>query len=268
MLIYLFVEPEPGERAECLLALWPFLLMVSFVLALLSVVRRRGIALVLPFMLIGTVNGAFLSQQLWGSTYAVWPLFMLLFADTNSALSPALKDRTGWKTVSLTAVVAISMLVSGGLYVLSHERLNYANLSEGVITRSSLAALKGLSVRGAWLPQFEELLRFSEREIPWQDGILMIPGEDLFYYSSGRHPRFPVLMFDHTVNPYSPEEILQLSRARDIRWLIVKRELQLQEDPVEHKERLLELLRHDFQPVKSLGNYDVYRKISSGSSSG
>jgi hypothetical protein len=75
-------------------------------------------------------------------------------------------------------------------------------------------------------------------------------------------------MFDHTVNPYSPEEILQLSRARDIRWLIVKRELQLQEDPVEHKERLLELLRHDFQPVKSLGNYDVYRKISSGSSSG
>jgi hypothetical protein len=124
MLIYLFVEPEPGERAECLLALWPFLLMVSFILALLSVGRRRGIALVLPFMLIGTVNGAFLSQQLWGSTYAVWPLFMLLFADTISALSPALKDRTGWKTVSLTAVVAISMLVSGGLYVLSHERLN------------------------------------------------------------------------------------------------------------------------------------------------
>ena len=45
--------------------------------------------------------------------------------------------------MSLTAVVAISMLVSGGLYVLSHERLNYANLSEGVITRSSLAALRG-----------------------------------------------------------------------------------------------------------------------------
>jgi hypothetical protein len=200
--------------------------------------------------------------------YAVWPLFMLLFADTISALSPVLKDRTGWKTVSLTAVAAISMLISGGLYVCSHERLNYANLSEGVITRSSLAALKGLSVRGVWLPQFEELLCYSEREIPRQEGLLMIPGEDLFYYSSGRHPRFPVLMFDHTVNPYSPEEILQLSRARDIRWLIVKRNLQLQEDPVEHKDRLLELLRQDFQQVESLGNYDVYRKKSSGGSSG
>jgi len=90
----------------------------------------------------------------------------------------------------------------------------------------------------------------------------MIPGEDLFYYSSGRHPRFPVLMFDHTVNPYSPEEILQLSRSRNIRWLIVKRELQLQADPVENKGRMLELLRQDFAPVETLDNYDIYRRKS------
>jgi len=268
MLIRLFVEQEPAGRAEGLLALWPFLLMVSFIFALLSVGRRRGIALVLPFMLIGTVNGAFLSQQLWGSTYAIWPLLMLLMADAITVLFPVLKNRTGWKTVSLTVVVAISMAVSGGYYAWSHERLDYANLSEGAITRSSLPALKGLSVRGEWIPQFEELLRFSEREIPRQEGLLMIPGEDLFYYSSGRRPRFPVLMFDHTVNPYSPEEILQLSRARDIRWLIVKRELQLQTDPVEHKDRLLELLRQDFQQVESLDNYDVYRKKSNGGSPG
>ena len=224
VLTSLFVEREPAERAECLLALWPFLLMVSFILALLSIGRRKGIALVLPFVLIGTVNGAFLSQQLWGSTYAVWPLLMLLIADTITVLFPVLKNRTGWKTISLTTVVAISMVASGGYYVWSHERLDYAKLSEGTITRSSLPALKGLSLRGEWIPRFEELLRFSEREIPRQEGLLMIPGEDLFYYSSGRHPRFPALMFDHTVNPYSPEEILQLSRARDIRWLIVKRE--------------------------------------------
>jgi hypothetical protein len=45
--------------------------------------------------------------------------------------------------------------------------------------------------------------------------------------------------------------------------LIVKRELQLQTDPVEHKDLLLELLRQDFQQVESLDNYDVYRKKSS-----
>ena len=91
----------------------------------------------------------------------------------------------------------------------SHERLDYANLSEGEIVRSTLPALAGLSVRGPWIPQFEELVRYSDREIPREDGLLMIPGEDLFYYTTGRHPRFPVLMFDHTLNPYSPEEIVK-----------------------------------------------------------
>ena len=263
VLVSQFLEHEPSERAESLLALWPFLLIVSLICALLSVSRRRGIALVLPFIVIGTILGAFLSQQLWGSTYAIWPLLMLLFADIVTALVPLLNDAAGRKSVPIAAVAAISMIVSGGLYVYSHERLDYAELSQGPLVRSNFPALKGLSVRGQWLPQFEELLRYCEREIPERDGILMIPGEDLFYYTSGRHPQFPVLMFDHTVNPYSPEEILQLSRARNIRWLIVKRELQLQADPVENKDRMLELLRRDFEPVERLDNYDIYRKKSS-----
>jgi hypothetical protein len=67
-------------------------------------------------------------------------------------------------------------------------------------------------------------------------------------------------MLDHTVNPYRPEEILQLCRERDIRWLIVKRNLQLRKDPVEDKRRLLELLSQDFRHVASLDNYDVYKR--------
>ena len=83
----------------------------------------------------------------------------------------------------------------------------------------------------------------------------MIPGEDLFYYATGRRPQFPVLVFDHTVNPYDPGEILELSRSRRIGWLIVKRNVQLEQDPVEDKDRLLKVLRQDFKPVKSLDNY-------------
>jgi hypothetical protein len=213
-------------------------------------------------MLIGTVHGAFLSQQLWGSTYALWPLSMLLVAGMVAALASRIKERFTWEIVLFASVIAVSMLVSGAYYVWSHERLDYANLSEGEIARSTLPALRGLSVRGPWIPEFEELIRFTDREIPRDEGLLMIPGEDLFYYSTGRHPRFPVLMFDHTVNPYSPEEILELSRVRDIRWLVVKRNLQLREEPVESKDRLFNLLRQDFTPVKNLDNYQVYRRNS------
>jgi hypothetical protein len=106
------------------------------------------------------------------------------------------------------------------------------------------------------------LVRYTEREIPREDGLLMIPGEDLFYFTTGRHPHFPVLMFDHTVNPYGPEEIVNIARARQIRWLVVKRGLQLGGDPVEDKDRLLELLRQDFTQVESLDNYDIYKRKS------
>jgi len=92
------------------------------------------------------------------------------------------------------------------------------------------------------------------------DGLLMIPGEDLFYYTTGRRPQFPALMFDHTVNPFSPEEIQQIARSRNIRWLIIKNELQLNGEPVEEKERVLALLKQDFQFVQSVGIYDVYRR--------
>ena len=266
IVIDMAIEKDPSERAERLLALWPFVLIVSLVFALLSARRRAGITLVLPYILVGTVQGAFLSQQLWGSTYALWPLLTLLIASMITALVVPSKQQSAWKIVLLTSVVAVSMLVSGGYYVWSHERLDYADLSEGEMARPTLPALAGLSVRGSWIPHFEELVRFAEREISTEAGVLMIPGEDIFYYTTGRHPRFPVLMFDHTANPYSPDEIVALARARKICWLVVKRNLQLEGEPVEDKNRLLELLRQDFTQVDSLNNYDVYRRRSTADS--
>lgn len=259
-LLYLLVEEDPGERAERLLALWPVVLAISLVFALWEVRRGLTIARLMPFILIGTVQGAFLSQQLWGSTYAIWPLLAILLAGVLVELF-RIAGETSTRGIELLAgVAALSMLVSGGFYVASHERLSYADVSTGEMARSSLPALAGLSMRGPWIPQFEELVRFTDREIPRDQGLLMIPGEDLFYYTTGRRPRFPVLMFDRTVNPYSPEEIVEISRSRNICWLIVKRNLQRNDEPVEDKARLLEQLRHDFAPVQNLANYDIYKR--------
>lgn len=213
-----------------------------------------------------------MSQQLWGSTYALWPLLLLLVANLIATLADSRKELLGeepsrksfaWLVVPFASVVALSLLIAGGRYVWTHERLDYANLSDGALQRSKLSALKGLSIRGSWLPDFEELVAYAEKEIPKEAGILMTPGEDLFYYTTGRHPRFPALMFDHTVNPYSDAEILELARTRNIRWLIVKQDLQLEEDQVDQdKERLLKLLEQDFEQVESLSNYDIYRRKS------
>lgn len=273
-LIALLIESNASDRADQLLALWPFLSVVCLGSALWTFRRRAGatppeIALALPFILIATVHGAFLSQQVWGSTYALWPLFMLLCACTVSALFPTRMPRAS-QTVTLIArvpvslatvtLVTVSLLVSGWYYAWSHERLSYAKISEGEMVHSTLPELAGLSVRGPWIPEFERLVRFAQQEIPVEDGLLFIPGEDLFYYTTGRRPRFPVLMFDHTVNPLSPEEIQRIARARNIRWLIVKKDLQVNGEPVEDRARLLALLTQDFQLVRNIGIYDVYRR--------
>jgi hypothetical protein len=258
--LYLFLETDASERAERLLALWPLLLVVSLVLATRSLIRGPSIVSFLPLILIGAVAGAFLSQQLWGSTYAIWPLLMILFACVLTELRTLAGERIGRELEWMAAVGAVCVFVAGSLYVVSHERLDYADVSSGEIARSSLPALSGLAMRGPWIPQFEELVRFSDRAIPKNQGLLMIPGEDLFYYATGRQPQFPVLMFDHTVNPYRPEEIVELARKRNICWLVVKKNLQLNGEPVEDKDRLLGLLRAEFAPFQSLANYEIFRK--------
>jgi hypothetical protein len=261
--LYLLLDDDPAERAERLLALWPVVLAVSLVFAVRGIARGLSLSRLLPFVLLATVAGAFLSQQLWGSTYAVWPLLMILLAGVLAEVFKLGGENSSRQIEWLASIATFCLLVSGGFYVASHERLSYADLSAGEMYRSRLPALAGLFVRGPWIPQFEELVRFTDGEVPRDQGLLMIPGEDLFYYGTGRRPQFPVLMFDHTINPYSPQEILALSRSRNICWLIIKKNLQLNEDPVENRAHLLELLRGDFAPAQSIANYDIYRRDAS-----
>ena len=85
--IYLWRDNDASERAERLLNVWPVLMVFSALVAILTIRRRRGIAVILPFVIIGAIHGAFMSQQLWGSTYAIWPLFMIMLTTTIADLT-------------------------------------------------------------------------------------------------------------------------------------------------------------------------------------
>ncbi|HKE56262.1 MAG TPA: hypothetical protein VKB46_06165 [Pyrinomonadaceae bacterium] len=309
--IYLFLDSDSSERAERLVNLWPLVLLLSLACITCALIRflRTGLKraqlaavdseksfsselsstglnassdsewleqIFLPLIIIATVHGAFMSQQLWGSTYALWPFFLILVATSIRVFftpAAALRNDGGQSTISsrylhvvaLASLISLSLLIAGFFYIRSHERLDYADLDEGDLTRSNLRALRGLTTRGSWLPDFEELVAYADKNIPRDDGLLYLPGEDLFYYTTGRVPQFPVLMFDHTVNPYSPQEIVDLARARNIQWLIVKDDLQLEEEPLERKDELINLLEKDFESVDSLNNYEIYKRKSLGS---
>jgi len=260
---FLLTGQSALDNAKCLLSLWPFLVIVSFVISVAAVRQRKGVVLILPFIVIATIPAAFLSQGLSGSTYSLWPLLIVLIASALTALGNWTGHDAAITTI-ISAAVAVSLLISGGYYVFSNVRLTYAKLTDGRMERSALPALRGLTVRGPWLPQFDALAAYVKAKIPAEDGLLIIPGEDPFYYATGREPRFPVLLFDTVGNPYSPEEIATMARAHDIRWLVVKRQLQLQPEASEWEEgnrRLVDLLRRDCTKADQLDNYDIYRCV-------
>ena len=264
----LFLTPDSDDRAANLLALWPLLLVLSGALTLYNLCRDPSLRAVLPAIVLVTINGTMLSQQLWGSTYAIWPLLILLIAEMIAFLASLDLAGAAAGTVPrtlplaplLAAVISTTLLLCGGLYTASEERLSYAQLPEGPVARSGVPELRGMAVPGPYLPDFEELLRFAANEIPLSDGIILIPGEDPFYFATGRAPQFPVLLFDNATDPYSPAQLAEQARSRNIRWLIVKRDLQLKEDPTPQREAALKALQQVFVPYRKLGSYDVYRR--------
>jgi hypothetical protein len=159
----------------------------------------------------------------------------------------------------LAVIISAAFIVCGGLYMASEERLSYADL-EGPVKHSAEPALRGMAVSGDYLPEFEELLSFAADEIPNADGLILIPGEDPFYFATGRAPQFPVLLFDKATDPLSPAQLVEEARARKIRWLIVKHDLQIKEDPTPQREAALVALQQLFQPYRKLSGYDIYRR--------
>ncbi len=259
----LMIYDDADERGDSLLALWPLLLLLATALAIVNLLRlprAPSLRACLPLILLAAINGTFMSQQLWGSTYAIWPLLVLLAAELLAILDGfTARAWSRWFTPTVAALISVTLLVCGGFYTVSEERLSYAELPDGPVQHSAFPQLAGLSTPGPYLPEIDELLRFAQANIPFNDGIVLMPGEEPFYFATGRVQRFPVLFFDPTVDPYSPAEIAALVRSCNIRWLIVKRNLQTKEDPTPDRAATMQVLMPKFTLAAHLSGYDVYR---------
>jgi hypothetical protein len=261
----LFIYDDADTRGDSLLALWPLLLVLAAALAIANLFRLRSepsLRAFSPLILLAAIHGAFMSQQLWGSTYGIWPLLALLVAEMLAFLEgfPPRKTVSRWFVPALAALTSVTLLVCGGFYTASEERLSYANLPDGLPVHSAFPRLAGLATPGPYLPEIDELLRYAQANIPFDDGIVLIPGEEPFYFVTGRVPRFPVPFFDPTIDPYSPAEIASLVRSHNIRWLIVKRDLQTKEDPTPDRVATMQALMAEFTLAAHLRGYDVYRR--------
>ncbi len=254
--VFLFINHEAADRGDNLLALWPLWLLVALTMALAGL--RRGITLcsLAPFFVLAAIHGTFLAQQLWGSTYALWPLLMVLVAQVLAGFPREARQ------VAMISAAAISatLLVCGTLYAYSLDRLSYIMRPHTPLLRSAAPALRGMGDRGPFLPNLDELIEFAGREIPANDGIIAIPGEDPFFYATGRIPQFPVTLFDPTTDIFSASELFAEAGKRHIQWIVMKRVLQIDESPLPDPEETATLLARDYTLVRRLRGYDVYHR--------
>jgi len=258
----LLIYDDADSRGDSLLALWPLLLLLAAVVAianLFNVRQKPSVRALFPLIVLAAILGTFMSQELWGSTYAIWPLLALLIAELLAFLGP-IAARTALRGFmpALAALVSITLFVCGAFYTASEERLSYARLPDAPIEHSAFPELAGMATPGPFLPEFDELLRYAQANIPQDDGLILIPGEDPFFFASGRVPRFPVLLFDPTTDPYSPAETAGLAGTDNIRWLIVKRDLQINVDPTPDRAATMQALMGEFTLAARLRGYDVY----------
>ncbi|MBV9242218.1 MAG: hypothetical protein JO314_09445 [Acidobacteria bacterium] len=263
--IYLAMDADESERAERLIGLWPFVMIVLVVLAYAFCRRVNGVSAALPFILIATAHGVFLSQQLWGSTYAIWPLLMIMVALLLRQLHDPEGQRSRIAITVLAVVISASVCAAGASYVYSEERLEYVSWNDGDMQHSTLPQLQGMSMRGDFLPQFDELVTWTDANIPRDQGILLLPGEDLFFYTTQRHPHFPIELFDVTNNPYDVAEIHRRVADSDIEWLIVKDDLEIEaDDMIDSKSKIFEELKPDFRHIDDLDNYAIWKRRHPG----
>ena len=259
--IYLAIDQDPSERAERLTGFWPFIFVASVVLTYAFVRRLKGVSLALPFVIAASANGVFMSQQLWGSTYGIWPLLIILIAVLLRQLHDPEEPKRGLVVTSLSALISISLIVAGAFYVYSNERLDYVDLEDGNLQHSTLPQLSGMAMRGTFLTDFEELVKWSSDNIPREDGIVLLPGEDLFYYTTGRTPKFPILTFDYSYNPYNAEQLRDMILEKNIEWVIVKDDTQIEIDQtIDDRNKILDELKPYFRNVESLNNYEIYKR--------
>lgn len=237
-----------------MLALWPLWLLLALIVAIFELRRGATLTRLVPFIVLAAIHGTLLSQLLWGSTYALWPLLMVLIAAVLS--SPPTRSQP--VVLAAAAIACTTFLVLGTWYAVSLESLSYIQIPEEPRARATAPGSRRMATPGPFLRDLDELLAFSKSEVPQRDSLLLFPGEDPFYFASGRIPYFPVTLFDRITDPYSATELFAEAQRRDVRWVIVKRFLQIKDDPLPEPEQTRTPLMQNYSLYRKLRGYDVY----------
>ncbi len=248
-----------GDQATFLLV-WAFAGTCGALITVASLVRKARPDFVESMFLVAllTAMASFASQGIHGSSYGVWPLLIISLAGAVRLLAKVRPAMEGALAI-YGAVLGLGLLSAGAQYVWRMDRLQYVK-HDGPVQTSTWPRLRGLATEGTWVPELDQLLVWIDQNIPPEEALISLPGEDPLFFALRRPPQFPVLLFEaSTVNPMSIAQMREQLVAKKIQWLVVKDPLQTTFTGLQ-KHLGAELTTPDFTRVKQLGRYQIFRR--------
>jgi hypothetical protein len=200
-----------------------------------------------------------MSLGLSGSTFGIFPLVVIAIAAIVRDLGRFVESPRGIAPIT-GAVLALFLAVSGTVYTLTNARLLFVDANApGPVISSEFPSLAGLSAPGPYIGELDAMLFWARDNVPADDPMVFLPGEDPAFFALGRRPRLPSVYFYDVATPYAPAEIARFADEVGLRWVFVKDRLQLVEEPP-LEQSLVAALTKNATLVTRVGPYRVYRR--------
>jgi hypothetical protein len=241
--------------------LWYLTFLIVCIL-LLYKIRSKGIKVLnhldmLSVIIIFVAIFQLLAKSLL-SVYAIWPLLLILIIYIRNELLAILKyDIFPQIKVFIYIVSFVStfwLFTSNSAWYQDHLSFNFKP------TSSITKGLNGLACEGNIIPIMDNMFMFVEKEIPFAEAVATIPGEDPFYFATGRKSVMSYLhLIDHTYD-YDTDRVWNEMKSKQIIWIIIKLETQVK--GYTDTSNLLTRIKNDYKLYAQIRGYDIYRRLS------
>ncbi len=247
-----------------LLSLWVPVMILTLAVGLWrrpsALSASQPVRVMLPWMAVILTFFSFLSQGHTGSSYGIWALFVLMLAYVMGSFgSDRQQSLVCWG-------IALTLTLAAFPYVYRNIRLRYIDRRGRTLQTVTSGSFRGFTVHVPHLSNFFELLDFVTDRIPESEPVVCIPQEDPFYVMTGRRNPLPMVIFDRTAMPFSLEEIVEEAERRQVKWVIVKRVLQMGH-LAEEVEGIPEAFSERYSRVARLKGYDILYRLPSAEGS-
>lgn len=219
-------------------------------------IRNKIFYIIFSIEIIIICLSSFLSQGIDGSTYGIYPLFIIMLSLILKELKLNFKN-INWNRYILYFSILITINLS--VSVIYNIRLSYFSKS-GTIIKASIPEMKGLSTPGPWIKEMENMIDYVKYNIPSNETIISVPGEDPFYFLLKRKPVISFFQYLYSTFPYSDKDYANIIIDKKIQWIVVKNNTQFKYWI--NSESLLSYLKPYCNLYVNIPSYSIYKCIN------